>query len=246
MARIELRNTNIYLQDGLAGTAAVNDAAGVAIADLNVDIDTVVLNTAITTVVPVGARFTLAGNAQIYTVTARTPSDGTGPVTNIVFTPAAVSALADDGVITFLPQRLEIKVGEGDLSWSESREFIYDLDRSRLDTVRQGDDQPISVDMAFTFEYVTSQSGRPVTPVEALKKIGGASEWVNSATDPCEPYAVDVYVRHCIPCGTDQDQDFLMPDFRYESLEYSVADASISVSGQCNATSITSTRADLC
>jgi len=244
MARIQLRDTKIYIQDGLAGTAAVNDAAGIVATDTTATIDAVALNTTVATTVPVGARFTFVGDSTIYTVTAVT---GAAPTTAVTFTPAKVTGtIADDGVITFLPQRLEIKIGEGDMSWSESREFIYDLDRSRLDTVRQGDDQPISVDMAFTFEYVTSQSGRPVTPVEALKKIGVASEWVNSATDPCEPYAVDVYVRHCIPCGTDQDQDFLMPDFRYESLEYSVADASISVSGQCNATSITSTRADLC
>ena len=45
MARIQLRDTTIYIQDGLAGTAAVDDVAGVIITDTDVEIDTIVLNT---------------------------------------------------------------------------------------------------------------------------------------------------------------------------------------------------------
>jgi hypothetical protein len=241
MARIQLRDTTLYLQDGLSGTATVNDAAGIAISDTTATIDAVDLNTDDTDLVPVGARFTLAGDAQIYTVTARTPTD-TSPTTDITFTPAAVAALADDGVITFLPQRLEIQVGEGEISWSETREFIYDRDRDVLDTVRQGQDQPMSVDIAFTFEYVTASTDATPTPVDALKRQGEASEWVSSSSDLCEPYAVDVIILHCVPCGTDEDQEILLPDFRYETLDYSVNDAAISVSGQCNATDATVTR----
>src|SRR6056297_1897285 len=110
MARIQLRDTTLYLQDGLSGTAAVNDVAGIAIADTTATIDTIALNTDDVDLVPIGARFTLAGDTTVYTVTARTPTD-TSPTTDITFTPAAVAALADDGVITFLPQRLEISVG---------------------------------------------------------------------------------------------------------------------------------------
>lgn len=242
MARIELRNTKIYLQDGLSGAAAVNDAAGIVETDTTAAIDAVVLNTAVTDQVPIGARFTFAGDTQVYTVTARTATTGT--TTSVTFTPAKnATVVADDAVITFLPQLLEIKIGEGDLSWSENREFIYDLDRDRLDTVRQGPDQPVEVDLNFTFDYVTTQSGQALTPIDALKSIGEADEWVSSSADACEPYAVDLYVVHCVPCGTDHSQDFLLADFRWESLDYSVADAAISVSGRCNVTEITTTRA---
>ena len=245
MARIQLRDTTIYLQDGLSGTAAVNDAAGVQDGDTTATLDAVVLNTTDTDLIPVGARLTFAGDTTVYTVTARTPSDSS-PTTDITFTPAkSGGTAADDSVVTFLPQRLEIKIGEGDLSFTESREFIYDLDRDQLDTVRQGQDQPMSVDLAFTFEYVTAETDNPPTPVDCLKRIGEASEWVSSSSDLCEPYAVDILVEHCVPCGTDQDQDILLPDFRYESLDFSIQDASISVSGQCNATEATSTRSDL-
>lgn len=240
MARIQLRDTKIYIQDGLDGSLVVNDASGAAVAATTVDVDTVVLNSAVTDQVPIGARFIVGG--VTHTVTARSPATGT--TTNITFTPALETAVADDDSIDILPQQLEIKVGDGDVSWSETRNFEYDLDRDRLDTVRLGEDAPLSVDMAFTFEYVTTQSGKAVTPVDALKRKGEASEWVSSSDDLCEPYAVDIYIVHCIPCGTDNDQDFLFPDFRWESLDYSLADASISVSGQCNVTEATSTRDD--
>lgn len=242
MARIQLRDTTMYLQDGLSGTAAVNDVAGIVVADTTVTIDAVSLNTDVTDQVPIGARFTLDGDPQIYTVTARTPTTGT--TTDITFTPAATAALADDGVITFIPQRLEIKIGEGDMSWTEAREYIYDLDRDVLDTVRQGQDQPMSVELSFTFEYVTASTSNPPTPVDALKRINEADEWVSSSSDLCEPYAVDIVVLHCVPCGTDEDQEMLFPDFRFESLDYSISDAAISVSGQCKATDATVTRSD--
>lgn len=242
MARIQLRDTTIFLQDGLSGTAAVNNVAGVADTATTATIDGIALNTTDTDQVPVGARLTFAGDSTVYTVTARTPASGT--TTDITFSPAKSGVAADDDVITFLPQRLEIKIGEGDLSWSESREFIYDRDRDLLDTVRQGQDQPMSVDLAFTFEYVSAETSNPPTPVEALKNIGEAGEWVSSSADACEPYSVDIMVQHCVPCGTDQDQDITLPDFRWESLDFSIADASISVSGQCNATEATVTRSD--
>lgn len=242
MARIQLRDTTLFLQDGLSGTAAVNDVAGVVDTDTTATIDTVALNTDDTDLVPVGARFTFTGDTTIYTVTDRTPASA-GPTTDITFTPAKTGGTAaDDSVITFLPQRLEIKVGEGEVSWSETREFIYDRDRDVLDTVRQGQDQPMSVDIAFTFEYVTASTDNPPTPTDALKRFGEASEWVSSSADLCEPYAVDVIILHCVPCGTDEDQEILLPDFRYETLDYSVNDAAISVSGQCNAVDATVTR----
>lgn len=127
MARIQTRDVTIIMQDGLSGTALVNDAAGIVDTDTDIDIDGISLNTDDTDLVPVGARFTVAGgDGTVYTVTARTPTS-TSPTTNIVWTPAADASntLADDGVITFLPQQLEVKLGDGDLTWTEAREFLY-------------------------------------------------------------------------------------------------------------------------
>ena len=213
---------------------------------LNCGVQTTVLNSDDPDLIPVGARFTVVGEAglPVHTVTARDNAPSDASTLRVAFTPVLASVVSEADVINFLPQRLEIKIGDGDLNWTEGREMIYDLDRDTLDTVRQGADQPLEIDLAFTFEYVTTQSGQAITPVDAIKRIGEATEWVSSSSDLCEPYCVDVYVIHCVPCGTDEDQDLLFQDFRYESLEYSIRDASIAVSGRCNVTDVVTTRAD--
>ena len=238
MARIQLRDATLLLQDGTSGTGTINGA--LTGGESTIPINAATLNTTVTDQVPVGARFTLLSADEIYTVTSRTPSSGT--TTSIGCSPVVLTAEADASAIVYLAQRLTIKVGEGDISWTEAREFIYDRDRDVLDTVRLGQDQPISVDASFTFEFITAETGKTPTPVDALNQDGEASEWVSSATDLCEPYSVDIVILHCQPCGADQDQDILLPDFRYESLDYSVADASIAFSGQCNATRATVVR----
>ena len=234
MARIELRDATIYLQDGLSGSAVVNEASANT-NDTNLTIATVNLTTTVTDLVPIGARFTLANDATIYTVTGRTPANN-GPTTEVVFTPglAANGNKANTNALTFLPQRLEIKVGEGNLTYTESKEYEYLLDRGDLDTVREGDAQPLEVSMEFVYEFVTTGTNEAITPVDALKRIGSANEWVSASSDLCEPYCVDVVVVHDPPCGTAQNETTTLPDFRYESLEFNLNDATIAVSGRCN------------
>lgn len=242
MARIELKNTPIYIRDGLSGTGAVNNVGGYSGGATDMDIDTVVLNTTDTDQVPVGARFTVAGETGTpeHTVTDRDPN--TGATTNILFTPALAGAVADDAVITFLPHLLYIQIGDGNLTFTETKERIYDLDRGILDTVRDGDEQPLELNLEFTYVYVTHETGKVITPVDALKQLGDASEWVSSSSDQCEPYAVDIELRHCVPCGTDQNEKLVFQDFRYETLEYDLQEATIAVSGRCNVTDAVATR----
>ena len=79
--------------------------------------------------------------------------------------------------------------------------------------------------------------------MDALKGIGGAAEGINDAADPCEPYAVALEVEHVPPCGTSQGETTLFPDVRSESREVNYKDATISVTGKCNVTEPTVTRA---
>ena len=66
---------------------------------------------------------------MFHTVTARTPADA-GPTTNIVFTPAlGAGTYEDGGVVTFYPQNLNIKIGEGNLTYTEHTEYEYLKDR---------------------------------------------------------------------------------------------------------------------
>jgi hypothetical protein len=159
-----------------------------------------------------------------------------------LFTPALASAVVNDAVITFLPHLLYIQIGDGNLTFTETVERIYDRDRGILDTVRNGDEQPLELNLEFTYVFVTSETNKVVTPVDALKQLNDASEWVSSDSDQCAPYAVNIELRHCLPCGTDQDEKLVFTDFRYETLEYDTQEATIAVSGRCNVTDAVATR----
>ena len=247
MARIEMRDVTIYFQDGLSGSAVLS--ANASANDTTMNVGSVNLNTTDTDLVPVGARFYIAGETAntVHTVTARDPS-ANSPTTCITFTPAlgagSYNSANSNNAITFINQRIEIQVGEGDLSWTENKEYEYLRERGDLDTVKEGDEQPVELNMEFVYEYVKTQTGKTITPVDALKQKGEASEWVSSSSDLCEPYSIDVLAKHCVPCGTDYDEDVLFTDFRYESLEFSIKDSTITVSGKCNVSEPTVTRSD--
>jgi hypothetical protein len=247
MARIELRDATIRLKDGLAGTAKIS--ANAAVNDTNINVDTIVLNTTDTDLIPIGARLTVnsANNTGTYIVTARTPADvngvSTSPTTNVTVSPIWTGgASVVNDVVTFHAQELEIKIGDGNLKYSENKNYDYLLDRGDLDTVREGDEKPIDVDLQFVYEHVTTGTSESMSPVDALKKIGAADEWVSSSADLCEPYCVDLEIEQVQPCGTNQDETTLLPDFRYEKLDFSLKDATISVSGKCMASSAIVTR----
>ncbi len=248
MARIELRDATIRIKDGLSGTALAAELP--VVADSEINIDNIVLNTTLTDLVPVGARFTMAeealvmGVATVHIVTARTPS-ATAPTTNMVFTPdlgAADTAYADNDPFTFIAQQVEVKLGDGNLTWTVNREMEYELDRGNLDTVREGDQVPLDVVLDAVYEFITTGTSETITPYDALNGIGGASEWVSSSTDACEPYAVDLEVEHAPPCGGAEPETTILPDYRYDTLEVDLDAATVSSTGRCNAVKPTVTR----
>lgn len=239
----------IKLKDGLSGTGAIDQLATPPVAtDLTMTIDTTVLNAGGlgTDVVPVGAKFLVAGETAattVHTVTARVPSDGLTATTDITFTPAlGAGTYVDGGVITYQAIELEIKIGDGNLTYTEANEYEYDLDRGVLDTVRAGDQVPVDLSLDFVYEYVTTGTSETTSPMDALKKIGDASEWRSSSADPCEPYAVDVEVVHTPICTTQEIETTVFNDFRSESREPDLGEATISVSGRCNIVQPTITR----
>ena len=131
--------------------------------------------------------------------------------------------------------KTQVKLGDGNLTWTVNKEYEYLLDRGNLDTVREGDQQPMDVSIDSVYEHITTGTSETITPYDALNGIGGASEWVSSSSDACEPYAVDVEIEHSVSCGTTQDETTLLPDFRYETFESDLDAASLSMTGRCNA-----------
>jgi hypothetical protein len=243
MQRIELRHCDVSLKDGLKGTAAVNQGTTAPVSgDTTLTIDTVVLNTKIVTKVPIGARFTIVGEtaSTTHVVTARTLSDDV--VTQITFTPAlGAGTYADNAVITFSSQLLSVKIGDGDLKYSESSEYLYDKDRGLLDSVRDGDEVPMEVDLNFLWSTTVSGTGEAITPLEAIKQKGAASEWVGTGAS-CEPYAVDIQVVHTPPCGSAQKETYVFPAFRSEKRAPDFKSAAVAISGKCNVTEPVVTR----
>lgn len=142
---------------------------------------------------------------------------------------------------------LEVKIGEGNLTYSESRNIQYTLDRGKLDEVREGDEVPMDVTLAFTWEYLRgspSSSGATPSVEEALKKIGNAADWVSSDTDECRPYAVDIEVVNAPqPAACGDKETITLVDFRYEKLDHDMKAGTVSVTGKCNVTQATVVRA---
>lgn len=117
-----------------------------------------------------------------------------------------------------------------------TRNFKYDLDRGLLDTVRFGDDVPMDVTSSFTYEHITTGTGEATSPVDAIKRRGPCAEWVSSADDKCQPFAVDIEISFQPPCGTAEPDVTIFPDFRSEKIEPDFKNSLISLSGKCFAT----------
>lgn len=246
MSVVDLKNCTFSILDGLAGTAVGPVTPVPMMGDTTLaTLTSVALNTKVTTLIPLGARFTIAGETDttvVHTVTARTPTT-MGPTTSITFTPAlGAGTYAASAVITFQSNKIDVKIGTGNLTYSEKKNIEYILDRGQLSDVREGDQVPMDVTMDAVFEHVMSGTGESITPVEAIKGIGAASEFVSSATDKCEPFSVDLQVLNALNCGTTQSENFLFPDFRYDQIDFDFNKGTISFKGKCNATEPVITR----
>jgi hypothetical protein len=174
----------------------------------------------------------MGGGATVGVVTTQ-PGAETWQLT---FTPPLVSGdlPVDMDPITILPRELTIKIGDGDLRYTERDEFNYDLDRGELDTVRQGNDVPMEVVSNFVYESITTGAGEDIAPMDAIKRRGSASDWISAAEDECEPYAVDLLVIHTPPCGTAEKEFTLFPDLRSEQREVNFKESNIQITGRCN------------
>ena len=140
---------------------------------------------------------------------------------------------------------IEINIGEGNLTYSERRTMEYKLNKGDLDTVREGDQQPMEVRFDFQWEFITATTATGAVPTveEVLKATGLAAAWVTSSADACEPYAVDIEVAYDPACSPTENETITLPDFRYETLEHDLRAGQIACTGQCNAVVATIARA---
>jgi len=142
------------------------------------------------------------------------------------------------------PNELEITIGEGNLTLSEKHEREYMLDRGVLDTVRDGDESPLEVSLDAALEYFTGR-GANITVGDAMLQRGMASDWVSTDDDVCAPYAVDIEITY-LPTPSDcGDMEVVtLPDFRVESEDIDLRNATIAFSGKCNVITPTAVRTE--
>lgn len=239
MAQIDMKNTTIYIKDGYNGGGTqflVNNGGG-----YSSGATTMVIDTGTVTLVT-GDTFTVDTDSTltVYTITAH--AETSSVTTSITFTPGLAEAVVNNDPITILPHAIEVKIGDGNLTYSEKRNFKYVKNKGNLDTVREEDKEPVEIKMDATWEFIKADSGDPPTIEDALKKRGNASTWITSAADTCEPYAVDIIIVYDPPCSGEDDETITLSDFRYETFEHDLKAGTFSISGKCNVVEATVAR----
>lgn len=239
MAQIDIKNCNVFIRDGYAGPGGagglINLMAGYMAGATSIATDGFV------GAVAVGDTFQIAGETPDTVHTVVTHSETSMNTTLITFTPALAGVVADDAVITILPHQITVRIGEGNMMWTEKRPVVYVKDRGLLDTVRLGDQEPVEVKMDATWVFLTSNGSEPPTIENALKKTGAAANWISSSLDPCEPYAVNIVVVYIPPCTTVGEL-YVMHDYRYEDIGHDLKKGDLAMSGKCNVITSTNIR----
>ena len=146
--------------------------------------------------------------------------------------PVYASVDLKDATITV--NGVTVKIGEGNLTWTEHRPMTYVTDRGILDDVKAADEQPVDVKLDAMWEYISS------TGVDTLEDaIKGNLGSTSSDPDTCRPFACDITIVFAPNCGTGMT--YLLPDYRWETLDYDPKAATISTTGKCNVTEVTRT-----
>lgn len=136
-----------------------------------------------------------------------------------------------------------IKIGEGNLTYSEHRNMEFTRDRGNLDTVRAADDEPLDLSIDATWEYIRGITGSSAPTLEdVLKNIGEASGWVSTADDPCQPYCIDIELWNPPGCGSVEDELILFEEYYYETADHDLREGTIATAGRCNRTMATARR----
>lgn len=133
---------------------------------------------------------------------------------------------------------VEVKIGEGNVTWTEAQPREYKLNRGRLQgaTIRNADEVPIDVRFEFVYEYYTNTSTG--TLADALKRTGGCSTWESTDDDPCQPYCVDLVFVYNPDCESGDSEEITFNNFRWEELSADIRAGTISCSGKAISMSV--------
>jgi hypothetical protein len=231
MARIDLKYATVRLVDGgenTSATGAVNNVAGYTVGAVTIACD------GFAAAIATGSRIKIG--SQYYTVASTV--GGATPTSITIAAPGLRVAVVDNAVIIAygLRKSIDIKVGEGTLTYDETRTIEYLRERGLIDEVREGDQNPMDVSLDLTWDYITGPAAGTPSPEDAMKKRGLASTWASSDSDACRPYAVDIEVDYIPNCAIGDREIITLPDFRYETINHDLKASTLKASGKCNAT----------
>lgn len=131
---------------------------------------------------------------------------------------------------------VEAILGDGNVTFTETVNREYRLNRGVLNTVKDGDEEPMSVSFELEWEYLAG-----ATPYAIVKNLADA--YTSSDTvDPCAPYACNIVIAYDPDCATGDAETITFPDFRYENINGDLSGSQLSVDGRCNVTEPTSVR----
>lgn len=138
--------------------------------------------------------------------------------------------------------RLELKTGDGTVSYSEKKNREYLMEKGAIDSVRNGDQVPMDVSFQLRWTFLKSNTTGVPSPEDVLKQRGEAAAWETSSADDCEPYCVDLVAVHRPVCTSEVIERVELLYFRYETLDHDFKAGNISCSGKCNAQEATISR----
>ncbi len=151
--------------------------------------------------------------------------------------------MVDGATGTGKPNKLALRIGDGNIEFDESKVREYVKDRGVLYDVRDGDEEPMDVTLDIIWEHLkASSTSNDVTPEDFLKFRGGASSFVSSDSNACRPKSIDLWIVYDPACSTEEIEKIELPDFRYEKLNHNAKQGMLKCTGKCNATEATITR----
>lgn len=262
MAQIDLKETTIRICDGRLATVTIgtsNAALTVTDKDKHRGSRSPLRIRVVNGGTSQSLTVSLAANGRDITINAAT--DGGGAITttpNLAkaaldantsiaavasFAVGGTGATAMDAVgytaLATGARTLSIKIGEGNLTFDETKERKYTLEKGVIDDVRDGDEVPVDVSIEGSWEYITGStgSGTPTLP-DALEQRGEASAWVTTSSDACDPYCPDLELENDPACSGAQTEYVTLPCFYFEEIQFSPENARFSIKGKCNATEV--------
>jgi len=223
------------MKDGSQHIGAVNHVGGYVANDTVMVVDGFAIK------LLANRTFTVTGSTKTHKITSQAPSSGA--TTTITFTPGLTGSVADDAVITVGPLRIDVTLGEGNFTWSEKKPREYLRNRGRLNTVRDGDEEPVEVKLDAEYEFITGVAASELpTPVDVVKQKGEAAGWVSTSDDRCEPFSIDLELEYTPLCSGVDKEIVTIADYRNESIDFDPKAGTFSFSGKANVTEATVVR----